>query len=332
MTRSFPRLLYIDGFAGPGQYEAGEPGSPVIALRAAIFNTALQRKPPPCNLIFLFIEERLDRAQRLRGELTKLTATQPLPDWVKYLVEEGEFEGALAQKFDELTRNGTTPTFAFIDPFGYSGLPMSLIARIARIPHSECLINFAFQSINRWGGYGDPQKDRHIDALYGGPDWRPRQGNEQAMVDFYGESLATKAGFKYVTTFKMKDNVDRTEYFLAFGTNDPKGLSVMKQAMWKADPQEGRIFSDASDPNQLILVAGLIPLRDLLRDRFAGKGWVSMDEIIEYVRHTPYSEEMHLKKRTLVPMEREVPRVIEVGRPEGKKRGTFTEGTRVRFC
>ncbi len=330
MTRSFPRLLYIDGFAGPGRYEGGEPGSPVIALRAALFNTALQKKPPHCTLTFLFIEERPDRAQFLREELGTLTVTQPLPAWVKYILEEGEFEDVLKQKFDALTRQGTTPTFAFIDPFGYSGLPMSLIARIAGISHSECLINFAFESINRWAGH-DPQKDRHIDALYGSADWRLRRGNEQAMVEFYGDSLASKAGFKYVTTFKMKDSVDRTEYFLAFGTNDPKGLSVMKQAMWKADPNEGRIFSDASDPNQLILVTGITPLRDLLRSWFAGKGWVSMDEIVEYVRHTPYSEEMHLKKRTLVPMEREGPRVLEVERPEGRRRGTFAEGTRVRF-
>ena len=26
------RLLFIDGFAGPGEYDQGEPGSPVIGL------------------------------------------------------------------------------------------------------------------------------------------------------------------------------------------------------------------------------------------------------------------------------------------------------------
>ncbi len=29
------RLLYIDGFAGPGEYEGGEDGSPIIALKVA---------------------------------------------------------------------------------------------------------------------------------------------------------------------------------------------------------------------------------------------------------------------------------------------------------
>ena len=28
------RILFIDGFAGPGEYAGGAPGSPIIALRA----------------------------------------------------------------------------------------------------------------------------------------------------------------------------------------------------------------------------------------------------------------------------------------------------------
>jgi three-Cys-motif partner protein len=55
MTRSFPRLVYVDGFAGPGIYEGGEPGSPIIALRAAIHNASLRAKPPTCELGFLFM-------------------------------------------------------------------------------------------------------------------------------------------------------------------------------------------------------------------------------------------------------------------------------------
>ena len=29
------RLLYIDGFAGPGEYQNGAPGSPLVILNAA---------------------------------------------------------------------------------------------------------------------------------------------------------------------------------------------------------------------------------------------------------------------------------------------------------
>jgi three-Cys-motif partner protein len=30
-----PRVVFLDGFAGPGRYEGGEPGSPIIALESA---------------------------------------------------------------------------------------------------------------------------------------------------------------------------------------------------------------------------------------------------------------------------------------------------------
>ncbi len=32
---NFDRIIYIDGFAGPGRYKGGEDGSPIVALKAA---------------------------------------------------------------------------------------------------------------------------------------------------------------------------------------------------------------------------------------------------------------------------------------------------------
>jgi three-Cys-motif partner protein len=332
MTRSFRKLVYVDGFAGPGIYLGGEPGSPILALRAALFNTALSRNPPPGAVGFLFIEERADRAEKLREETLKLTRAHPLPSWVKYFVKEGEFQAVMTEWFDRLSLGGRRPMFVFIDPFGYSGLPMALIGRIASVRHSECLITFTYKSINRWGGYGDPKKEVHLDALYDSQEWRQRWGNEQSMVDFYRERLISQGGFKYVCAFKMKDSLGVTEYFLAFATNDPKGLNVMKRAMWKVDPSTGRVFSDADDPDQLLLDIQIEPLRDLLLRRFGSLGWITYDEVVEFVRHTHYSEEMHLKEKTLVPMEKILsPKVLEVKRPAGKRKGTFGPGTRLRF-
>ena len=91
----------------------------------------------------------------------------------------------------------------------------------------------------------------------------------------------------------MKGRNDITEYFLAFATNDPKGLTVMKHAMWNADPQTGRVFSDASDPDQLFLDIPLASLRDLVMQEFSGRPPIAMADLIEWVRHTHYSEEMH---------------------------------------
>jgi three-Cys-motif partner protein len=329
MTRSFPKLLYVDGFAGPGIYEGGEQGSPIIALRAAIFNRALKINPPGCELGFLFIEERPDRVKRLREEAKKLVEAEPLPAWAKYHVAEGEFEAVMTHRFDHWALRGRRPMFVFIDPFGYSGLPMSLIKRISGVRHSECLITFTYKSINRWAIHGDPKREEHLDKLYGSQGWRQYRGDEQAMVEFYRTQLLAEGGFKYNCTFKMRDRIGATEYFLAFVTSDPKGLTVMKAAMWKADPKTGRVFSDADDPDQLFLELALNPLRDLLQREFRDAGWVSIDQVIEFVRHTPYSEGKHLYRDTLAPMEKE--RVLDVERAPGSRKGTFKVVRRVRF-
>src|ERR1700678_3953596 len=45
------RVVYVDGFSGPGRYTGGEPGSPVIALESALTHRANLRG----ELVFLFI-------------------------------------------------------------------------------------------------------------------------------------------------------------------------------------------------------------------------------------------------------------------------------------
>ncbi len=330
MTRSFDDLLYVDGFAGPGVYDKGEPGSPIIALKAAILNGALLMRPPRGKLHFLFIEEKYARVEKLQEEIDKLLRKHALPRWLTYSIEPGEFETVLGFKFDQWSKRGNRPMFAFIDPFGYSGLPMELINRIGRVPHSECLINFAYQSINRWAvSSGDEKREEHLDALYGTPEWRRYVGSEAAMVEFYQQQLIKRGGFKYNCTFKMKDRSNSTEYFLAFATSEPKGLSAFKSAAWKADPVGGRVFSDAADPDQLFLSLPIDPLRKLLERHFAGAGWVSMDSLKEFVRHTQYSEEKHLIKSVLVPLESGGHLIVE--REPGSRRGSFNRVRRLQF-
>ena len=55
MTRWNGRVLFIDAFAGPGEYTGGEPGSPVIALNTFIDHRA--RNQMRNEIKFLFIEK-----------------------------------------------------------------------------------------------------------------------------------------------------------------------------------------------------------------------------------------------------------------------------------
>jgi three-Cys-motif partner protein len=75
------RVVYVDGFAGPGRYTGGEPGSPIVALEAALTHQAKL----PGELVFLFIEKDTARADHLSAEIAKL----PLTPSFKVHVEHG---------------------------------------------------------------------------------------------------------------------------------------------------------------------------------------------------------------------------------------------------
>jgi three-Cys-motif partner protein len=62
------RIIYVDGFAGPGRYADGEVGSPIIALDWA----RTHRASLSGELVFYFIEKDRDRAENLRKEVADI--------------------------------------------------------------------------------------------------------------------------------------------------------------------------------------------------------------------------------------------------------------------
>ncbi len=87
LNRYNGRIVYIDGFSGPGRYKDGKPGSPLVALDVALTH----RRTLDGKLIFLFIDERSDRIAHLRQEL----ATILLPSHFSVMAETGVFHQEL---------------------------------------------------------------------------------------------------------------------------------------------------------------------------------------------------------------------------------------------
>ncbi len=149
------------------------------------------------------------------------------------------------------------PTFAFIDPFGPAGWPFSVVHRILSYPSCEVLVNFTYESINRFITH--PNLESIFNELFGTDRWRdirdcntPRERLE-FLNSLYREQLEEEAGAKHVRSFEMIDDGNHTEYFLFYATKDRTGLSRMKAAMWKVDPSGAMQFSDRTDLSQTIL-------------------------------------------------------------------------------
>ncbi len=123
MTSYNGRIIYLDGFAGPGEYEKGEPGSPIIAIDT--FLTHIHAPIRTKEVLFLFIEQEHARCEHLK----QLLAQRKLPSTASYEISEGIFDETMTELLTQLESQQLrlAPTFAFIDPFGYSHTPMSTI-------------------------------------------------------------------------------------------------------------------------------------------------------------------------------------------------------------
>jgi three-Cys-motif partner protein len=318
----FPEILYIDGFAGPGEYAGGEAGSPIIAL-----DTALGFKPPlTAKVHFLFVEKDDTRADHLR----KQVALRALPANFSVIVEGGiTFKAAFEKRYSEFVRNGRLmPTFAFIDPFGWTGAPFSLVKTILAQRSCEVFVNFMYEEINRFIGH--PDQVVNFNSFFGTDSWKrcvdttdPLMRN-RCLHDLYLQQLHTTAGAAYVRSFEMSNARDVTDYYLFYATNELLGLKKMKEAMWKADESGEFCFSDATDPRQLVLfekTPNLPALRARLLAEFSGKE-VSVADIEKFVLVETAFRETHYKS-ILKALEKDAGLLKVINAARGRRAGTF---------
>lgn len=324
----FPKLAYIDAFSGPGRYSGGEDGSPVIALKAMLGHKA----SITAQCYFDFVERAADRAAALRSAVEQTQAELGKPSNAHIEVHQSTFESAYEKIGPRLRASGTIPTFAFIDPFGWTGLPFSIVRELLNRPSTEVLVNFMFEEINRFLDHRD--QTENFDQLFGCADWRDcinLSGPErnQALRDLYARKLGENA--KYVRYFEMRNKSNATDYFLFFATNSLQGLKKMKEAMWKVDQGGAFNFSDATNPNQMTLFANE-PQFDQLKRQIMGqfRGMrVSIEQVEEFVLTRTAFREAHFKRQVLAKVEGQDFEVAQ-SKP-GRRRGTYPAGTLLKF-
>lgn len=329
------RVLYVDGFAGPGEYMGGEDGSPVIALNVAK-NHELQSRFKN-ELVFLFIEMDGRRADHLEKRINTMT----LPLNFKVSVERASFESSINSRLANITEREQklAPSFFFIDPFGPAGFPISLLKRISEQPRSEVLINFNYQSLNRWC-LQDESKFPMVDSLFGNTNWREALSisepnkKEDYLRKAYQDALE-KLGWR-VRPFCMTNRHNQTQYYLFFATKNPLGMLAMKRAMWKAAPVGEFKYSDLSNPVQKNMFEETFEeqyarqLSDSLYVRHKGSS-VTKEQLLNDLAWDPICIERHLTKALrILENENTPPKIIGVA--NRKRRGTYPEGSVITFA
>jgi three-Cys-motif partner protein len=253
LVTTFGRATYAEGFAGPGVYEGGEPGSPVIALEVVSSHRGVFVGSRQLDLVF--VEERADRHARLQSELSQaVQRISALPAGVVlHPSVRGDCADVLLGKLDGIDAWGA-PVLVVLDSWGGPDIPHSLVSRVAANKASEVLITFGPAFLTRFGE--NPDHREQGDAAFGSTAWRvgfeqPSERKHTFLVQAYRDSLHA-AGFQYVLAFEMVDEKGHP-LWLMFGTSDKKGVEKMKDAMWKVDPSYGVRYRDPRDPAQMTL-------------------------------------------------------------------------------
>jgi three-Cys-motif partner protein len=326
------RVVFIDGFAGPGIYTSGEPGSPLIALSTFLdhgYSTGLANT----EVVFVFNEQDPARFASLVDILENERVRRG--DWpqnVKVVVNNQGFTDIATDILGGLGGKSMAPTFAFIDPFGYKDVPLSLVSQLMSFPKSELFIYFDINSLVRFATAGTAV-DAHFEALYGTDEFKNAPpsgdpGRQQFLHDLYERQLKSVCNFKYVRSFEMVGANGKAINYLFFCTQSLLGLDRMKSVMWKlapagnfrfADSRSGLTFLYEDEPDTTRLQA-------TLREKFAGKT-VGVEALEEFViAETPHVKS-HIRKRTLVPMQR----AGFISSPNQSRAGVFPEGTLITF-
>lgn len=288
------RIVYIDGFCGPGRYKGGEDGSPIIAIKKALNHFGrLQNR----EISFIFIDERKDRIDHLKSEI----ASMNIPSNFLIHTDVSEFEKTVGQILNDLKSKNLNlaPTFAFVDPFGFKGIPFSLVKELLSNPKTEVFINIMADFINRFVEHPDANTRQHIIDLFGTTQALQAiaNGNNrlETLRQLYQTQLETCA--KYVRYFEMQDEQGRIIYYLFFASKHPLGFVKMKEAFWKVDPESGFHFSDKTNPGQLILLS-TDPSRDLIKivaKRFSGQQ-AKVSEIKKFVEEETSYISKHMRQ------------------------------------
>ena len=329
------RIIFLDGFAGPGVYSDGEDGSPIIALRTLVEHDRFD-KWSDTEFIFVFVEADSERHENLVNQINEFwDSIGGKPSNIGVVIRCAKFADVARDILDEV-RGQLAPTLAFIDPFGWSGVPLQLISELLSSDKCEVIFNFMFDSVNRWVALDESAVAVHFAELFGSTDAEHLHAStlsgterKEFLRDLYAEKLRDVAGFTFVRPFEMVDvQRHRTAYYLMYGTRHEQGLRAMKEAMWRVAPIDGIRFSGFADKRRVLfdLEPDFRPLREALVAKFASQT-VPVETVERFVLvETPYMAS-HYKRHVLKQLEEES--LIECKGRQRKK--TYPAGTEITF-
>jgi three-Cys-motif partner protein len=234
------KIVFFDGFAGRGEYlPDGELGSPIIALQVA--NNLLekcnnmQRPPYFDEFVCIAVEKNLENFNNLEEVIEREKSKLRFGHKLKVITVNDEFANVVEQLLEQVGQR-LAPSFFFIDPFGFSGIPFTIVKNILSLQRTEIFFTFMTRDISRF--LEMPHIENTLDMFFPNPQWRQIciirdwQKRDIMLKDYYIKCLLEEANTKYPWAFRVcMDDKYQTLYYLIHATNHFDGLKIMKDIM-----------------------------------------------------------------------------------------------------
>ncbi|MBV9785589.1 MAG: three-Cys-motif partner protein TcmP [Acidisphaera sp.] len=228
-------LTYVDGFSGPWESKTKDFADTSFMIAIAVLKDANQRLRQNTihrEIRCFFVEENARAYRQLRDVVM---AHHDPENGFHVATFQGRFEDAMT---DIMTFIGNSFALTFIDPTGWTGYGFDKIAPILRHHPGEVLVNYMFDHISRFAGWGNPKNSASFNAILGGQDWKQRLDNSLPMSDamekLFCEQFRAAGTFKYVLSTRIAKLADRPHFSIAYGTRSPAGLRAFREIEYSA--------------------------------------------------------------------------------------------------
>ena len=275
-------IIYLDAFAGPWGAKSEDLSDTSFGIALNLLKRGCQtvaqiRKRSPKIRVIL-----IEKDPHAFAKLNQFFKTQP-PPGIEITCLEGAFEDQ-AHTLAEYTK-GNSFLFSLIDPKGWAGLSMQVIAPLVKKRPSEVLVNVMTSFIYRFSDL--EQCSDSYDAFFGRPEVReiitrtPVAERQDAVVREYCRSLRELCGFKYVSScVVLQPDKKGIKYFMVFATNNPMGIKVFKEAEAHAASlqDELKYANEFGDQTPLFSCDSMEPVSMELRQKYRSLAFKRVEE------------------------------------------------------
>lgn len=236
---SWNSLVYVDGFAGPWMtkhydYADSSFGVAVDALKRCQEGLRSHRGRD-LDVDVILVEENKATSQ----QLVRFAATRTKENFRVHALN-GEFIEQIPAIEAIISRSSSEPfKFVFLDPKGWSDIPMDRLRRLLNNRSCEVLVNLMTRHIIRF--LDETSRANSFKALFGRPGvlerlrMTPKKYRTEQAVQEYSLSLKLLCNFSFVSSAViLEPDKESSRYFLIYASNHPRGIEVFKTAEKKA--------------------------------------------------------------------------------------------------